>query len=80
MVELTTPAISRVWATQRRYLRENMIRTIIEGIGHEDIDAETNDTLIHAMNDLPNETARMVETARQMTVESEDEDSSDDDL
>ncbi|MCJ1426394.1 hypothetical protein MMC29_004297, partial [Sticta canariensis] len=79
MPELTSPALSTVWATQGRYLRESMIRAFIEGIGHEDTDAETDEILSHAMNDLPNETARMVETAKQMKVESDEEGDSDDD-
>ena len=79
MPELTSPALSRVWVTSERYLRESMIRAFIEGIGHEDTDAETNEMLSHATNDLPNDTSRMVETAKQMKVESDEEGSSDDD-
>lgn len=79
MPELTSPALSTVWATQGRYLRESMIRAFIEGIGHEDTDAEIDEMLSHAMSDLPNETTRMVETAKQMKVESDEEGSSDDD-
>ena len=76
--ELTAQAVSKVWTTQGRYLRENMIRAFIEGIGHEDTTDVSNEMLSHAMADLPNETARMIETAQQMKVESDEEDSSDD--
>ncbi|MCJ1462585.1 hypothetical protein MMC07_001187 [Pseudocyphellaria aurata] len=77
MPELSTPATSRVWATQGRYLRKNMIRAFIEGIGHEDTDAETSNMLSHAMDDQPDETDRIVKTAKLMAVESDDEDDSD---
>lgn len=79
MPELTAPAVSRVWAMQGRYLSQNIMRAFIEGIGHEDTTDEADEMLSHAMDELPNETARMVETAKQMRVESDESDSSDDD-
>jgi hypothetical protein len=74
--EATTTSLSKVWATQGRYLRENMIRAFIEGIGHEDPgDFDPTELLNHAKKDLPNEHEIMIENARLLDVESEAEDS-----
>ncbi|MCJ1466016.1 hypothetical protein MMC07_004635 [Pseudocyphellaria aurata] len=86
-----TPGASRAWVTAApgRYLREPILRAFIEGIniGHFDDEETTdnpeaaNDMLSHAVTsaDLPpDETANMLETATQIPMESEDDDSSDD--
>lgn len=78
MPESTTPAIDQVWATPGRYLRESMTRAFIEGIGHEDPnDGGAEEMLSHAMEDLPNEMAKMLEDANEMKVESDQEEESD---
>src|SRR5437773_12165895 len=35
MAGATNPSLTKVWATGGRYLRDNMIRAFIEGIGHD---------------------------------------------
>lgn len=66
----TTAGLTKV------YHRENIIRAFVEGIGHDDKNDHDEDFLKHAMDDLPNETADMLRTARLVDVES-DEDSED---
>lgn len=78
MLEPTSRAVSRIWATQGRYLRENMMRVFIEGIGHVEITNEFDERLNHAMANLSNETERMIETAQQITMENDNEDNDDD--
>lgn len=80
MSELTTPALTKVWATQGRYLRENMIRAFIEGIGHDapDVDEEMMKHAKENPSDGDMELKDMVETAKSLDVESEEEDSDDD--
>lgn len=55
MPELTAPAVDRIWAIRGRYLRENMMRVFIKGIGHAETTNESDEMLSHAMADLPDE-------------------------
>ena len=79
MAEVTTPALTKVWGTQGRYLRDNMIRAFIEGIGHDDgLPVDPDDMMSHALEPIPNEVTSMIETSRFVDLESEDEDSDED--
>lgn len=57
--DATVPELARVWATQGRYLRDNVIRAFIEGLGHALPDAE--DMLVEYINDTIPETPGAVE-------------------
>lgn len=74
MTEVTSPALTRVWASGGRYLREKMIRAFIEGIGHDWPTLDPGKMLEQAQHDLPNETQEMLASAEALNVESEDED------
>jgi hypothetical protein len=64
IAEATTPALTKVWGTQGRYLRDNMIRAFIEGIGHDDgLPVDSEDLVSHAMKQMPNETTQMIKSA-----------------
>ncbi len=74
IAEATTPALTKFWGTQGKYLRDNMIMAFIEGIGHDDgLPVDLEDLRSHAMKRMPNETTQMIKTAEQLNVESDDE-------
>ena len=80
MSELTTPVLTKVWATQGRYLRQNMIRAFIEGIAHDSPEADSEMLMEHAKEkeNVTDEMIEMIETAKAIVVESDEEDSDDD--
>jgi hypothetical protein len=70
----TTSASSKVWETQERYLKKNMIRAIIECIGHDEKEEDAKRMLSHAQRELSNEMTRMIQTTAALDIESEDKD------
>jgi hypothetical protein len=59
--ETEMPELSRVWATEGKYLRKNVIRAFIEGIGHELPPEDTQNMLQHADGEI---TADEIQAAR----------------
>lgn len=50
MSSFISSSLTKVWATPCRYLRENMIRAFIEGIGHDTLNIDDR-MMIYAKED-----------------------------
>jgi hypothetical protein len=46
------PELSRVWATEGKYFRKNLILTFIEGLGHELSAEDAESMLQHSSKDV----------------------------
>ncbi|KAN0070307.1 hypothetical protein V8E54_011888 [Elaphomyces granulatus] len=77
--ETEMPELSRVWATEGKYLRKNLILAFIEGIGHGLSAEDTESILQHSSEDV---TANEADEAKKSMedldlAESDDEDTED---
>ncbi len=78
IAEATGPTVGRLWASDEKYLRENMIRAFIEGMAHDWPDLDRADLLAHAEKDRESDFPEMVRSLVEAEVESDDEDDEED--
>ena len=81
MAEFTGPKLTKVWATGGGYMRDNMIRAFVEGIGHDNpsgpgsqVTLDPSDLLEHAQPDLSDEAEALVRSIQATEIDSDDED------
>lgn len=71
--EANMPELSKLWATEGKYLRKNVMLAFIEGLGHELLPSE--DVLGHADDDIPdNEGEAATKGIEELDLVSSDED------
>ena len=73
------PELSRVWATEGKYLRKNLILALIEGIGHEQPTADVENLLQHVAGDMGTDEVKEVRKSME-GLNLADEDDEDDTL
>lgn len=79
VADATVPELARVWATQGRYLRDNMIRAFIEELGHSLPEAE--DMLVSYIDDtIPASPGAVEECLEDLEICSESEEDIEADL